>query len=415
MRLATALLALLAQDPPARSYTFVAEQGWVLAVDNERDLVSHSERELTRGIHPNIRLGQDQPGTLIPETPGRAVPKSAPAKAPPSSGPATYRRIQGDPFRVEGTLTLRPDGNVAFGFQKIHYADGGQRWGIEFDRDKVRTSELGGQARWTGTRAEWLTRLEALEKTHVENYARAVTPQPEENRPKVGLAAASPEAGRRLYVLACLEEQMALLLLARLEGAPLSKTLWPADTAKYPPRAILAARAFVDRLTLQATGELAPAKVRALRKNQPWDGQGPAIPAFPWTDGAAWAAEQLKPLQDGRRRLEELAERTRVAGIDLLSWDTAVRAELARLDEASKAATPKDALLTPRALAPCRGTFDFKEELEGKDGNVISSQAESVGVIRDFDVAWFMSGPNRWRTARIRLETLYKGQVKLKP
>ena len=425
------ILALgAAQDPPRPAdlvYTFTAEQGWVLSVENERELFKVSERDLTQGITPNLRLSQNpqdpqNPPVLNPPTTAKASSKPAPAK--PSGGPIVYRRIQGDPFKVEGALTLRADGTASLAWQKIHYSDSGQRWWIEFDKDKVRSSDLGGAGKWSGTRAEWLQRLESLEKALTDTYARALTPQPpEEPRAAIGLVPSGQDSGRRLYVTACLEEQLSLLLLARVEGAALGKTLWPAEVAKYPPRAIAGTRALVDRLVLQATGEIAPLKVRAVRgravKDQPWDVQGPAVPAFSWGDGAAWMAEQGKPFQEARRRLEDLANQTRVTGIDPVAWGAAVRAELSRLEDRQKVgpavkAAGFEGLLLPRVLSVGRATYDFKEDLEAKDGKVASSQTDSLGLVRDLDVAFFVSGVNRWHASRMRVETVYKGQVKLK-
>lgn len=434
MRWTAMLLALgtgaFAQDSPRPAdlvYSFTAEQGWLLSVENERNLFAVSEREVAQGITPNLRLSQNpqgpqSPPVVNPPTTAKPAPKTAPPKSP-SGAPIVYRRLQGEPFKAEGLLTLRADGSVSFAHQKLHYSDGGQRWWIEFEKEKVRTSDLGGAGKWSGTRAEWLLRLESLEKALLEAYVRVVTPQPpEEPRAAIGLVPAGQDSGRRLYVASCLEEQLALLLLARLEGAALGKTLWPAEVAKVPPRAIAAARAFVDRLVLQAAGEVAPAKVRAARgrsvKDQPWDGQGPAVPAFQWGDGAGWMAEQAKPLQEARRRLEELAAQTRSTGIDPVAWGAAVRAECVRLEENYKIAIGArpalDALLLPRVLASGRATYDFKEDLDAKDGKVASSQADSLGLVREMEVAYFVSGLNRWHASRVRIETLYRGQVRLK-
>jgi hypothetical protein len=419
-----------AQDPPRPAdlvYTFTAEQGWALSVENERELFTVSERELTQGITPNLRLSQDPSGTSTPlVNPPTVKPSPKPAPAKPAAGaPIVYRRIQGEPFKVEGTLTLRGDGTVSLAYRKLHYSDSGQRWWIEFEKDKVRTTDLGGSGKWSGTRAEWLQRLEALEKALGDTYVRALTPQPaDEPRPAIGLVPSGQDSGRRLYVASCLEEQLSLLLLARLEGAALGKTLWPAEVAKYPPRAIAGTRAFVDRLVLQATGEIAPLKVRSTRtrsvKDLAWDAQGPAVPAFSWGDGAAWMAEQGKPLQESRRRLEDLANQTRLTGIDPVAWGAAVRAELSRLEDQQKTAPAVkpagfEGLLLPRVLAAGRATYDFKEELDAKDGKVASSEADSLGLVRDLEVAFFVSGANRWHASRVRVETVYKGQVKLKP
>jgi hypothetical protein len=429
-----ASLAAAAQEPAPRAdlvFTFTAEQGWALTVEGERDLFAVTERELTQGLQPNIRLGNTPPPPPVPQ-PRTNPPPPRPKEPPPlpgsrpAAGSMTYKRIQGDPFKVDGTLTLRADGTVSLAFQKISYADSGQRWWIEWEKEKLRTSELGGPGKWSGTRAEASSRLESIEKGLTEMYLRAVSPQkPEEARPSVGLAPSAHEPGRRLYVQMCLEEQLGLLLLARLEGAPLGKTLWPAEVAKFPPRAIGVARSVVDRLVLQAAGEIAPLKVRTARgrsvKDQPWDGQGPAVVAPGWMDGTAWAAEQRKPFQEAHRRLADLAAATSATGIDASAWGSAVQRELDRLEEGARLALParlpgvQDPLLVPRILAPARATYDFKEDLDVKEGKAVSSHAESLGLLRDLDLAYFVSGPNRWRAGKVRLETLYKGQVKARP
>ncbi len=429
-----ASLAAWAQDPAPRAdlvFTFTADQGWALTADGERDPFAFNDRTLTQGLQPNIRLPNSSPPQPNPQ-PRTNPPPPRPPNPPPvpvsklASNPMTYRRIQGDPFKVEGTLTLRADGAVSVACQKISYADTAQRWWIELEREKVRTSDLGGPGKWSGTRAEWSLRLEALEKGLTDLYLRAMTPQrPEELRAQVWAAPGAPDAGRRLYVTMCLEEQLGLLLLARLDGAALGKSLWPAEVAKFPPRAIQVARSLVDRLVLQAAGELAPLRVRTIRsrsvKDLPWDGRGPAVVAFGWADGAAWLVEQRKPFQEAHGRLADLAAASSTGGIDAATWGSAVQREIDRLEEAYRAAplarppSLQDPLFLPRILSPGRATYDFKEELDVKEGKVVSSRAESLGLLRDLEVAFFVSGPNRWRESKLRLETLYKGHVKAAP
>jgi hypothetical protein len=290
----------------------------------------------------------------------------------------------------------------------------------------VRTLELGGASKWSGTRPEWARRLDELERAFVDAYLKAVTPQkPEAARGAVGLAPSAPEPGRRLFVASCLEEQLVVLLLSRLEGAVLTKTLWPAECAAYPPRAVQLARSVVERLVAQCLGEIAPAKARASRgravKDQPWDGSGLAVPTLQWPDGAAWAAEQSKPLLEARRKLADLATQSTLnGGIEESVWRDAVRREVEAAEAALRVVVPakpptvQDPLLTPRLLAAGKATYDFKEDLDLKEGAVDSSSVEAQGTAQDFDVAFFVSGPNRWKSSRLRLETWYRGQVKRK-
>ena len=250
-----------------------------------------------------------------------------------------------------------------------------------------------------------------------------MTPQrPDDLKGQIGLAPAPQETGRRLYVTQCLEEQLAVLLLSRLDGAIITRTLWPAEVAKYPARAIQIARSLIDRLMLQCSGELTPPKLKASRSRSihdaPWDGSIAALPTFPWTDGAAWAAEQTKPFEEARKRLSDLATASATnGGIDDQTWNNAITRELQTLSTVAvtvpaRPATPQDALFQPRLLAPGKGIFDCKEDLDAKEGRVASDDLEAHGLIKDMDVAYFVSGSNRWHASKIRLETWYHGKVK---
>lgn len=419
-----ALRGAAAQEPPARTvtadvtFTFTVEQGWSLTAESERELFSVTERDLVQGLTPTFRLNPNQPN---PNTPFRTT---NPNPRPAPQNPSTFRRTRGDPLKAEGGVTLHADGKAVFSFQKIEYWDASQRWWIEFEAQKIRTFELGGVNKWRGTRPEWIARLEDLEKACIDKYLKAVTPQkPEDLRAQIGLVPTAQEPGRRLFVTQCLEEQLAILLLARLDGAPLTRTLWPAECAKYPPRAIQITRGLIDRLVAQCSGELAPPKVKSSRnrsvKDAAWDGPIAALPVFGWSDGVAWAAEQAKPMQEARRRLGELANQSTLnGGIAELVWADSVRRELQSVEQALAIAVParfpsvQDPLLEPRLLALGKGVYDCKEDLDLKDGKVTASTLEAQGVMKEMEVAFFMSGTNRWRASRIRFESWYHGRVK---
>jgi len=445
MRSATALVLLAgiapasAQDPPVRTapdettFSLNVQQGWTLHVTAESILLAVTEKQLTKGLEPQFRTLTTDP-TQQPFPPQRRVNLPPPPGTPPrlrassadTGRPASVTRRSGDPLKLEGAVTMRADGTATFSFKRVEYWDASQRWWIEFEEQKVRAHELGGTTKWSGSRADWKNRLDSLEDSFVQTYLKAVTPhKAEEARRGLGLNVAAQEpAGRRLFVTACLEEQLGVLLLARLDGAALTKTLWPAETAKYPPKAILMARALVERILAQCAGELAPAKARTARsrsvREQPWTGQGPTVPIFPWEDGAAWAAEQDKLFQEAWKRLADLTTRSHQGyGIEESIWRNAVKREIEALQEASKVAsltrtpTVSDAI-APRVLDPGKGTYDYKEDLDLKDGKVVASDAETEGTLKDAEVAFLHSGSNQWRIARARIDTWYKGKVQRK-
>src|SRR6185295_4723602 len=100
-----------------------------------------------------------------------------------------------------GTLILAADG-WRVKFKRIEYWDRSQRYWIEFGDDKIRTHELGGLEKWTGTRAEWSTRLEKFETALLDAYLKVLTPQkPGPAIDKLGLdGIAAPEPAWRLFV-----------------------------------------------------------------------------------------------------------------------------------------------------------------------------------------------------------------------
>lgn len=426
MRIAAlALLALAAQEAAEEtSFTFTVEQSWVLRTAGERDVAPSTEKELTRGLIPYIRPfvtdpTNPNPPPVVPPPPPRPVKE----ERAPRENWVTHSRSE--PFKVEGDVALRPDGSSVFSFRKIEYRDKSQRWWIEFEEQKVKAIELGGVSKWQGTREQWPARLDTVETAFIDAYLKGVMPQEAKAAPaRIGLpVAGAEENGQRLFVNGALEEQLAGLLLCRLEGFTLEKSRWPADAAKYPPRVLELARGLVLRILAQCAGELAPPKARAAKgrsvKQQPWDEKGIAVPSFQWADGRAWAAERLKVFDDARQRLTDLANRSyTTGGIDETTWKNAVKRELDAIQQGMTVRTfpkpdPKDAL-TPRAVDPGKAVYDFKEEIDVRDGKAASSSVESHGTVSDAEVAFFASGPNRWRFTRVRLDTWYKGQIKRK-
>ncbi len=400
-----------AQDAPGETgtrdvvYSITVEQGWTLTAETERALIQVTDRDVARGLQPTFRPPRtaderDASTRFLPRDPAELT---NPARA--------FPRGRNDPLHLEGTLTVHGDGTSTFSFRRIEYWDNVQRWWIEADGPKVRTGELGGLQKWSGSRGEWLDRLGKLETSFVDAYLKAVTPQAApEAKPYIGLAAGGQEAGRRLFVTFCLEDQLAVLLLARLDGVRFSTVAWPETAAAYPPRAVEIARALVDRIGRQAAGDRMPAKTR---KSMAWDGDGDLVPHFHLADGAAWAVEQARPLEAARRRLEALASGSFAAGGILESaWNGEVRRERILAQEALRIRLPErpltvaDPLLVPRRLTAGTGAF----EVDGSGAKV-----EIRGAVRDMDVAFFVSGANPWRVSRVRFDAWYKAEVKRKP
>lgn len=409
------LLAALAlpalQDRPGETgtrdvvFAITVEQGWTLTADAERALVSISDRDLSRGLAPVFRAPRT---TEERDASTRFQPRDT-GEAP--RPPGAFSRTRNDPLRLDGTLTLHEDGTSTVAFRKLDYWDSVQRWWIEFDGPKVRTGELGGVQKWSGSRREWLDRLADLERRFIQAYRQVVTPQgAEEAKPGIGFAPTGQEAGRRLFVTFCLEDQLAVLLLARLDGARLSKAAWPEEVAAYPPRAVEMARGLIARVERQAAGDLAAAKTR---KPARWDGEGDLVPHFVLADGAAWAVEQARPVQEARRRLEALAAGSFAAGGILESaWTAEVRRERILAEAALRVPVPErpagatGELLAPRRLSAGHGVYEV---------DAAGARVEVRGAVRDLEVAFFVSGTNQWRMSRVRFDAWYKAEVKRKP
>jgi len=413
------LPAALAQDAPdtAPRYTFSVEQGWTLGAEIELDFPDIQENDLQAGLSPRFKPPITGPTFQMRDRDGKVQPHHR--------GIPPLRRSC-DPIKLEGSIAILPDGSCRLQFRKIEYWDRSQRYWIEFQADKIRTHDLGGVEKWSGSRAEWTARLEKLQEDLQAAYLRVVTPQkPAAAADRLGFEGPTgSEPAWRLFVTGSLEEQMAALLLARMDGVRLDDAAWPADV---PERARAVARGLVDRIQFQARGAFAPEPARAhpgrALKAEAWKGDEVAIPTLGWSDGSAWAVERVKPVNDARARLRALADDSgrstslrREAFMEPEVWQTAVEDEAKKLRKAfllavpERAGTLEDSLL-PRILNAGPGTYEFKEKTEVKDGVVRSSDADVRGTIPALEVAFFHSGWNAWRRSTVRLETSYKGKV----
>lgn len=427
MRISLLLIFVLAATAPAQdgppTYSVSVEQGWKISADGEVDFPNVQESDLVAGLNPKFTLKtslnyptRDRDGRVMVKPKGYAAWKS-----------------NGDPIKMDAFLTLHPDGACALALKRIEYSERLQRAVIEFEADKVRTVDLGGKGKWQGSRADWSGRLAILETAVRETYLRAVTPQkPAAGKETVGLdIAGDTKAGWRLFVTTSLEDQLMVLLLARLDGVRLEKDKWPAELSDGPERPRMLARALLDRLQAQARGTLAPEAARTqpgrLLKDKPWMATELAIPTPGWMDGREWAKDRMKPLEEAHERLRAMTEETngknsttkRVAILDPGVWRSAVEEEAKRLRQGVVVPVPArppafaDALL-PRTRESGKATFDYKEKSSVQDGQVQSSEADISGFIPDLEAIFFSSGAdmNVWRGSLIRLETWYKSKLK---
>lgn len=430
--LLASLLPALAQDAPdaRQSFTFSIEQGWTLSTDADGDFPDIQENGLQEGLNPRFRPpltrptfpNRDRDNKIRPR--GRGTPGQVTRTVALGSG----RRTTKDPLKLEGSAVLLPDGGVVLQFKRIEYWDHTQRYWIDFEPERIRTHELGGVQKWSGTRAEWATRLQKLETAFIDAYLKVLTPQkPAPAADRIGLdGAAAPEPAWRLFVATSLEEQLAALLLARLDGIPLSPASWP-DASRFPQRPLAAAHALADRILAQAAGTFAPPAARVRPglplRNEMWFGTELAIPSTAWQDGRAWVTERLKPIDEARARLKALAdasERTgfgRDAFLDPDAWRAAVEDEARTLRKSTALPVPEraaglDDLLPPRTRALGPATYEFKEKSEVRDGKVQSSEADVRGTAHDIEVFFFHSGQNVWKTSFVKVETWYRGKVR---
>ncbi|MBI3857562.1 MAG: hypothetical protein HY293_17920 [Planctomycetes bacterium] len=411
------LSSAFGQDAGPPRFAFSVEQGWTLTADSEGDFPDIQENDLQQDLNPRFRPPLTRPSFPARDRDNRPRPRNR-----------TIPLSRKDPLKLEGSVAILPRGACRPAFKRIEYWDRTQRYWIEFTDDKVRTHELGGVEKWSGTRTEWAARLEKLETSFLEAHFKVMTPQKPAPAERLGLeGSAAPEPAWRLFVGMSLEEQLAILALARLDGATLDRVSWPAGFARYPDRSLMLARALLDRMLAQADGTFAPEPARArpgrALKNEAWLGTEVAIPSFQWPDGRPWAAERLKPVEEARARLRALADASNVRRIgpppylDPDAWRAAVEEEakalrkLYRAAPTDRAASPDDALL-PRTRAVGTGTYDLREKTELKEGVLISSEADVRGHGHDIEIFYFHSGQNLWKTSVVQLETWYKAKVR---
>lgn len=384
--LAAAALAAAQDDAPGRTtaeegttWSFEFEQGWRLAtVFNGRTTVSIDE--LTNGVDIPV--------------------------------------MRHEPIVARGRATLGPDGHWRLRFDHIEYWDLTQRWTIDFTKDKVETRQLVVD-RWKGTRAEWKDRVAELERIFSRGYLAVTTPQAPKEEERTGLVPGVAEIGKPLFVVGAMEEQFAALLLAKIDGRPLDAD-WERDESRYPERVRLAAAQIVDRLTAQCRGELAPVAARADRNrtvaDAEWEPANSAVPGFNWPEDASWARDREARIEEARRRLQELSERSALEPIRQTEWDEAVRRELNDLNRPMtespriKKATFADAL-TPRVLTPGRARYRYTERMTQEDGSVARSFAEVRGTVREEGVVFFDVRANRWRVCEAAYDTWWVSKV----
>ncbi|HUR38487.1 MAG TPA: hypothetical protein VM222_03295 [Planctomycetota bacterium] len=415
--------ALAQESPPGGAPTFSVslEQGWRISAESEVDFPNIQESDLTAGLNPKFTLktslnwpARDRDGRIMVKPKGSAAWKT-----------------NGDPIKLEATLVLLPQGACQLNLRKIEYSDRSQRYWIEFQAEKINAFDLGGSGKWSGTRQEWPAKRATVESAIREVYLKAVTPQgPPTGKEKIGLdIAGDSKAAWRLFATGSLEDQLAVLILTRLDGVPLERDKWPAELAEAPERPKQIARALIDRIQAQARGTFLPEQAKGGRvlKDQPWKGTEIAVPYPGWMDGREWVKERLQPVEEARERLRGMTEETngknsttkRVRILDPGVWRSAVEEEAKGLRQSIPIPVPNrpgtfaDALL-PRTSASGTPTYDFKEKATVTDGQVQSSDADVYGSVTNFDVIFFCSGAgmNVWRDSVIRLETWYKSKIK---
>jgi hypothetical protein len=412
----------LAQDAPP-TFTVSVEQGWRLSADTEVDFPNIQENDLVAGLTPKFTLKTSMNWPMR-DREGRVMTKPTLSAA---------WKTNGDPVKIDATMAVFPDGGCTLTLKKVDSSDRSNRCTIELDADKVRTVDLGGKGKWSGSRKEWSGRVGILEAALRETYLKATTPQKSAaGKDSVGLdIAGDTKAAWRLYVTTSIEDQLAILILCRLDGIRVEPEKWLTEIADGPERPKALARALIDRIQAQARGTFAtePAKAKpgATLKDQPWKGTELAVPYPGWMDGRAWCAERLKPVDDAKERLRGMTVETngknsttmRTRILDPGVWRSAVEDEAKKLRQMvpvevpGKAPSFTDALL-PRTHVGGTPTYDYKEKSVAKDGQVQSSEADVAGIIKDFEVIFFCSGGdmNVWRTSTIRLETWYKAKIK---
>lgn len=418
------ILAAVAQEgaETRTRFAFSVEQGWSLTTDTEGDFPDIQENDLQEGLNPRFRPPLTRPSFPTRDRDNRPRPRG-------SARGSRIVRTTKDPLKLEGTVDVFADGACRLRFSRIEYWDRTQRYWIELQEDKVRTFDLGGLGKWSGSRPEWDVRRVKLETAFLDAYLKVLTPQRPAAAPdRIGLEGSSaPEPAWRLFVATSLEEQLAALLLARVDGLRIDRTSWEADAFRMPERPQQLARGLLDRILAQASGTFAPAPARArpgrTLKDQEWTGTEVAVPTPGWMNGRAWAAERLKPVEDARARLRAIVDETSRTGFgrsgyaDVDAWRSAVEDEAKQLRKhyaplavPDRAPTFEDAL-PPRFRSAGPATYDFKEKTELRDGLLHSSDATVLGTSHDVEAVFFHSGLNVWRVSFVKLETWYRGKV----
>src|SRR3982751_3371783 len=146
--LACLLGTALAQDSPEGgppTFSVMVEQGWRLSADSEVDFPNIQENDLVAGLNPKFTLKTSM-NWPVRDRDGRIMVKP--------KGSAAWK-TNGDPIKLDASLTIFPDGACRLKLRKVEYADRSQRYWIEFQADKVSTLDLGGAGKWTGSRPEW--------------------------------------------------------------------------------------------------------------------------------------------------------------------------------------------------------------------------------------------------------------------
>lgn len=301
-------------------------------------------------------------------------------------------------------MTFDDRGRWTASFDRLEYWDSVQRWWIEFRPDSVRTYHVAGVSSWRGTREEWKKRMATLEEAFVRQYLEAVTTQQRRNEPlRLGPnLGAEEDYLRHLSVTNCLEEQLVVLLLARVDGVPRQAPLSTGEFPAFPQRVVGAANAVLERIRAQTEGTIAPEGTRDLSvKDQPWTPGLMGVPGFDWRPESALSPMQARALG---RPLAGASSPEAVAAT--------IRGNLARLAQLGRAVPPGvNTALVPVFMDRGEGTYDFKERLRKSRGAVTSSAVESQGRLKEARVAFFHSGRGRWVVAPMTVDTWYVGKV----
>lgn len=408
-----------AQEPKTEArFAVDVQQGWSLRVAAEGDVLPHDTFTLAGDFRPK----------LLPERARVSFPRPQGLYLlPDSSGPSRpnrgLRHTRRDPLKIEGTLTLTPDGPARLDLERIEYWDASQRYWIEYGASRVRTFNLGASGRWSGSPEEWAERLGGLEERFIAHYVDTAlgTAKRRSSRPGVGLKQTTDEPGRLLFVLSCVEEQLVALLLARLNGVALTEEAWLETSRPYPDRARRLAQALVGRIVSQCRGTLVPGEIRETRPltvtGEVWKEDNRAVPSLLWPGGRSWYNHQREPLLRARKRLDDLLSLPEhLQGIHEITWREAVETESRILAALKRVPVldrpPQLADVAPaREIVPGQRRYDYRETARREDAGVSTSRARIQGTAANMAVAYFHPKRRVWRVCTVTLETRYHGEV----